>query len=222
MNKILITTIVALASAGSAFAQGTIAFGNQIGSTFISPIYDANPGSPTVQQTGNSTLGKPAGVTSYGGGLLSGSGFDLALFYAPSSATPLTGYILAGFQPFRTAASATALPNGLITTTTYTLNQAAGTTISYFVAAWANNGGSIAPAAGITWANSGISGALSFGISGASTSGSLGGTDANGNLFLPPSTTGFTSFSLTSVPEPATFALAGLGAAAMLIFRRRK
>jgi hypothetical protein len=41
----------------------------------------------------------------------------------------------------------------------------------------------------------------------------------------PPATlTTLTGFSLTAgvVPEPSTFALAGLGAAAMLIFRRRK
>jgi PEP-CTERM motif len=223
MNKILVTTILALASAGASFAQGTISFGNQVGTGFISPIYDANPGAPTVQQTGNSTLGKPAGSTVYGGALLSGSGFDLALYYAPSSATPLASYILAGFQPFRTAASPAALPNGLISTTTYTLNQGAGTTISYFVAAWAN-GGTVSPVAGTTWGNSGISLASKFGISGVSTSGSLGGTDSGGNLFLPPSTTGFTSFSVTgaAVPEPTTFALAGLGAAAMLVFRRRK
>ncbi len=33
---------------------------------------------------------------------------------------------------------------------------------------------------------------------------------------------GMLAFGVTPVPEPATFALAGLGAAAMLIFRRRK
>jgi len=34
--------------------------------------------------------------------------------------------------------------------------------------------------------------------------------------------TGFSGFNIANVPEPSTFALAGLGAAAMLIFRRRK
>lgn len=32
----------------------------------------------------------------------------------------------------------------------------------------------------------------------------------------------FAAFTVTSVPEPSTFALAGLGAAALVIFRRRK
>jgi hypothetical protein len=35
-------------------------------------------------------------------------------------------------------------------------------------------------------------------------------------------TAGMQAFSVSAVPEPSTFALAGLGAAAMLIFRRRK
>jgi len=38
----------------------------------------------------------------------------------------------------------------------------------------------------------------------------------------PPDFTSMPSVVLTSVPEPSTFALAGLGAAALLIFRRRK
>jgi len=39
---------------------------------------------------------------------------------------------------------------------------------------------------------------------------------------LTPDLTGMPSIVLTAVPEPSTFALAGLGAAALLIFRRRK
>lgn len=37
-----------------------------------------------------------------------------------------------------------------------------------------------------------------------------------------PTLTGLESFSIVGVPEPSTFALVGLGAAALLIFRRRK
>ena len=39
---------------------------------------------------------------------------------------------------------------------------------------------------------------------------------------VPAPMTGLTSFNLRVVPEPSTFALAGLGAAALMIFRRRK
>src|ERR1700694_1799918 len=101
MNKILVTTMLAVASAASCFGQGTISFANQVGSTFISPIYNVNSAAPTVQQHGNSDLSKPSGSTVYGGALLSGSAYDLGLFYAPSGATPLANYILAGYQPFR-------------------------------------------------------------------------------------------------------------------------
>jgi len=38
----------------------------------------------------------------------------------------------------------------------------------------------------------------------------------------PPNLTGMPAVVLSAVPEPSTFALAGLGAAALLIFRRRK
>lgn len=39
---------------------------------------------------------------------------------------------------------------------------------------------------------------------------------------LPGYLDGMASFAVSQVPEPSTFALAGLGSAAMLIFRRRK
>jgi hypothetical protein len=39
---------------------------------------------------------------------------------------------------------------------------------------------------------------------------------------VPPDLTGMGAVILTAVPEPSTFALAGLGAAALLIFRRRR
>lgn len=47
-------------------------------------------------------------------------------------------------------------------------------------------------------------------------------TGGVGSPATPPATlTGLTSFSLNPVPEPTTFALAGLGTAALSIFRRR-
>jgi len=73
-----------------------------------------------------------------------------------------------------------------------------------------------------------------FYIAGASANGSLAGRTPNfqngtGNpngvpTPTPPSTlTGWAGpITLVPVPEPSTFALAGLGAAALLLFRRRK
>jgi len=51
-----------------------------------------------------------------------------------------------------------------------------------------------------------------------------GGLTAPGNIFgsNPGQVLGFTLGQINPVPEPTTFALAGLGAAALVIFRRRK
>jgi len=49
----------------------------------------------------------------------------------------------------------------------------------------------------------------------------LGGTSTAG-AFTPPGLDPMPAIVLSAVPEPATFALAGLGAAALMIFRRRK
>lgn len=51
----------------------------------------------------------------------------------------------------------------------------------------------------------------------------LGGVDPNDNsLYNIPQANQFNNLTLTAVPEPSTFALAGLGLASLLIFRRRK
>jgi len=49
----------------------------------------------------------------------------------------------------------------------------------------------------------------------------LGGLGPAGPV-LTPDMVGWSSFSLYCIPEPSTFGLAGLGAVALLIFRRRK
>ena len=102
---------------------------------------------------------------------------------------------------------------------------APGTTQSYQVAGWSSSlGHTWNPA----WLASQPAGGQ-FGVS-AIASGVAGGTTAGGQSFptLPLfGGTGIgTGFALTGttgvVPEPTSMALAGLGAAALLIFRRRK
>jgi hypothetical protein len=101
---------------------------------------------------------------------------------------------------------------------------AAGTTMSYEVAGWGSSLGHTFNPAWLTSAPNGF-----FGVS-AVGSGIAGGTTAGGQSFptLPLfGGTGIgTGFALTGptsvVPEPSSMALAGLGAAALLIFRRRK
>jgi hypothetical protein len=95
----------------------------------------------------------------------------------------------------------------------------AGVTMQYEVAGWASSLGATFNPAWLANAPSG------FGLSGIG-SGQAGGATATGTLpnFNLFGGTGLTSgFGVIStVPEPTSMALAGLGAAALLIFRRRK
>jgi len=110
---------------------------------------------------------------------------------------------------------------------------APGATMSYEVAVWSS---SLGPTRKNTWVNAngtapaapgtfGVNG--NFGLSGIGTGASGGlGTPATPpfSLFGGASgiQNGFNAGPVGNVPEPSSMALAGLGAAALLIFRRRK
>jgi hypothetical protein len=84
-------------------------------------------------------------------------------------------------------------------------------TLSVFVVGWNNKGGTVNTPAQAAAANSTLGYSTVFTYDPGATSGSQVLTFA-----------AVTGFGIQTVPEPATFAMAGLGAAAMLIFRRRK
>ena len=80
--------------------------------------------------------------------------------------------------------------------------------------AWDNSSGNYATwtQASVAW----LAGDIAAGMSGAFTVNAIGGSVNTSPTVLAP------SFNLYFIPEPSTFALAGLGAAALMIFRRRK
>jgi len=218
MKKTLITTLLLAATVG-AFAQGSVNFGNQFGSSFIAPIYNVDPANALNIVKGNTALSRPAGTTVYAGGLLSGAGYTLALFAGPVGATA-DQLRLAGSAPIRTAASPTALPNGLITTLQALVidGVAAGSIAQLEIRAWDNRGGQVS-----TWEAVLLNDTVARGTSGLFlSSGGLGGIDPGGNPVLPPNTSGWQSFGLYVVPEPSMLALAALGVGILLLFRRRK
>jgi len=102
---------------------------------------------------------------------------------------------------------------------------AAGATMSYEVAVWSAS-------LGQSWQNGWLTGSFGgaqgyFGLSSVATGVSGGaGSPATPsyNLFGGATgiSSGFTATPTTVTPEPTSMALAGLGAAALLIFRRRK
>ena len=208
MKKILLSSLLAMATVAS-FAQGTINLGNGITTTRF-PIYGPQVGSETVQTVGSSSLSAPTGSTVYTGGLLSGTRYAIEFWAGPASATDFSGLTLITTTTFRTGATATALPNGITATTTATIgNVAAGVSAKLAVRAWDTQSGATYDLA------------FSRGAGALFLSAPLGGVDAGSNLVLPANWVG-QSFSIATVPEPSSMALAGIGAASLLIFRRRK
>lgn len=211
MKKLALLTLVA-ATAATSFGQGFLDWGNAFAGGERHPIYGLDTANAGTSMSGQSALGTPAGGTVYTGGLLNGAGFTLAIYAGPASVVDPNALQLLVSAPFRTSATGTALPSGLVIGATVQVpGVAPGVAGKFQVRAWDNAGGTL------TWDT-----AINKGASAMVSTGLLGGIDALGNINPNPSTIGWSSFNIYSVPEPSTFLLAGLGAASLLIFRRRK
>lgn len=217
MKKIL--TIAALISVTTlSFAQGTTTFGNS---------------ATTLISAGGTSTATTAGLYYY------------AIFLAPS--TTEAG-INRGLAPsyteplFQTVGgyntnSATA---GRMTTRTgldvgQTTANGPGSTVDFIVRAWSANAGETWAAALVNW-NNGIPLVSSTPLGAPGAGMYLGSSVIGNNLVLGggaiPNTVAFgvgqnqlAGFNMTFypvVPEPSSMALAGLGAASLLMFRRRK
>jgi len=210
MKKIILSLAISSMAAYGAFAQGT--------------VYAIN---------GSGLLISTNGVTS-GETQSSAGGYYYALLIdssTPTSANPLTG----GWT--YSGVTLTNLVNGVISGgTSATANGwAVNTYDNYEIVGWSTDGGTYS-----TWAQ--VSAALSNGLTGAGLqSGSYYGISAEGNaepgggspalpvwhLFGTTDSAqgdpvgGFVLNEVT-VPEPGTMALAALGGASLLMFRRKK
>jgi len=227
MKKLAVTLCLAALATG-AFAQGTVNFQNGVGLNI---------------STNATATGGTSGVTGSGA-----NGYYYALFIAPSSVTSVDANyqdLLGGGWTYTNPGTNTGIAGRMSGGTGIGVPGWAPTaTNSYVIVGWsASLGSSWATVrselqgstfsggkwSGGAWAANGFFGGSVRGF------GQAGGTDPNtGQSFLPFNlygTTatasgtpvgGFSLFSVTPVPEPTTFALAGLGAAALVIFRRRK
>jgi hypothetical protein len=215
--KKLVLTAFALTTAVGVFAQGTVIFNNRLGST--THVYGG--GQNSVR--GNAANDTPAGSTSYAGltliganglGGTFGASTTFAQLLAANGANQAESSLLpaAGITTFRTGAAA-----GNIAQVTATL---AGVPVDAPVAtlqmvAWDNSSG-LYP----TWTQA--SAAWQAGLINAGRSATFNVNAIGGQANPAPTLDNLTSFNITLIPEPTSFALAGLGAAALLIFRRRK
>jgi hypothetical protein len=197
MKKLLLTTLCAAALSFGAFAQGTFSFGN-----------------------GPSTLWllENAGVVTTNTGNLGGYVFEL--YRAPAGTTTDNGFVGTGILATNLA-SAGRLNGG---TGIAVPGAPLGGTGSILVRGWSLNLGSTWTAAATAWAL-GTPGYL--GSSAIASQFLWGGDGGSGPVPASPAFAGSSGIQTgvilhANVPEPTSMALAGLGAASLLLFRRRK
>ena len=238
--KKLILAAFALTTAASVIAQGTINFNDTISATSLrAHIYAPAATATGLSQIGNGATDGPAGSTVWTGFNLIGASGTAGQY---GGGTTLASLLAA---PGTTALEASLAPGlclgGLYTTTFKTgggagFNNGVGATFNniardytggftWEMVVWDDS----ATKAGYdlnTWGTVGSKNAYDAwqaGLIAAGTSGVFRSTaTVGGSSALAPNLTGLQSFNLYIIPEPSTFALAGLGAAALLIFRRRK
>jgi hypothetical protein len=214
--KKLLTLAALLGTAALSYGQGQVTFANS-GTTLISTNSVHNGAATGV------TAANPGGSGTYQ--------FVYALFVAPSTVNSQTGVADVNWQTLvGYATNTTSLTGGRLAGGQPVVpGFATGTTASFLLRGWSAN------VAGTDWTTARAWESAYETTGFAPTSGYwytspviqivVGGAPnpIPATFGATPGTTyqGFT-LDLRPVPEPSTFALAGLGAAAMLIFRRRK
>lgn len=203
MKKLLLTLTVVAASALTMYGQGRVIFNNQSGGNRPVTVGAVNQG--------------PTGGTA---GQFVGANYSVQLVWAPqavyadqaafSTAIIGSGPVLAFFGV--TGGSPTTDGAGLLDGGA--TPSPAGTTMP---------GGNYTMQAR-AWFNNGAFGTYAAAVTGNQNAGFSQLFNITATVAPAPAniTTAFAAFTAGVVPEPSTFALAGLGAAALLLFRRRK
>ncbi len=232
--KKLILAAFALTTAAGVFAQGTIHFENRfIGQPInqTTHVYAPLSATDTMSIIGLAANDLPAGTTDFGGRVFIGASgltgqygasttYAQLLFGSGGLALPHDSLRpVGGINTFRTGSGAgfLAVNTAVLSGTPPVLEDAQGQ-FTFEIAAWDNSSG-LYPTwneAQVAW----LAGTIAAGHSAPIGMTSVGGV--NPPPYLTQMGANITSFNLYFIPEPSTFALAGLGAAALLIFRRRK
>lgn len=232
--KKLILAAITLTSAASVFAQGTVFFNIRTSGT--AHVYAPLNSTDTSSVVGlGANDGPVAGTTDYGGRALIGANGTGGQYGAATTLAALLGAAGAGaaessllpassggVTSFRTGTAAGANASSTATFANIPIDAPVG---SFEVVAWDNSSGLYG-----TWALA--SAAWQQGLIAAGRSPEFNVNNIGGGVNTPPvlfpnggsTTPEMQSFSLyfLAVPEPTTAALLGLGAAGLLIFRRRK
>lgn len=211
MKRNLLVGLLSVGIVASAFSQGTVVFNNLNSAGGVkAPIYGPDPANPAASLQGNTATGIPVGTQVYPGALLQGTTYSAQL-WAATGANAAEASLLGASNPttdFRTG-NAAGYVNQITSTLQGVAKDAAAATLQLRV--WDNSGGVSSWDAAVA-RGGGYGKSTLFNVS------AIGG-----DLNPAPLLVGLTSFNINgAVPEPSSFALAGLGAAALLIFRRRK
>jgi hypothetical protein len=217
MKTLFFATFV-ITSALNAFAQGTVTLNNRVAGLGTTHVYGPGDGF----RTGNGSADVPTGPTDYRGFILIGTvgGMIASTTYAtligaPGSNAPESAMLASITSPttFRTGAAA---GNVAAKTDTFANILPDAPVATFEMVAWDNTSG-LYP----TWTEASVAFANGLIIAGHSMPFVL--QAIGGNVNTPPNIVGpggMQSFSL-SIPEPTTISIAGVGAAALLSFRRR-
>lgn len=219
MKKIILTMAAIIGVAGYTYGQGQV-------------VFTATVAGATQASTNNGTIGKIAGAA---------GAWEFALFVTGDTnknnvggvvntrsspfVTPWTdpGWTFTGVYATNTGTAGrfgVSDPGQTYVTVPGTL---AGSYYNFIIVGWNTAAGGKTVNELINAYNAGAADLL-YGASGICNAVLAGNNASPGNTSLIGLISGLQTpgWSLSPVPEPATFALAGLGAAAMLIFRRRK
>jgi hypothetical protein len=212
LTAVLVTLLLGSLAASNLLAQGQLNWGNFYSGVCRAPVYGVDAANPLLARTGNTTAGLPPGNQTYGGALLQGTGFTLAIYTGLSAAEAASSmqHVALNTGGFRTGGAA-----GLVFALDSIDPMHAGGTpnVAYQFRAWDNRGGTVTSWSQVMAAGGTIAGGVS---APAVFAGPLGG-----GVITPPSTTGITSFNLTMVPEPSLIALGALGLGGLLLRRRK-
>jgi len=219
MKKTLIVITAVLGMVASSFGQGEVIFANS--ATASTKIW-TNSAASTGQNTAGGRLMPANSIQQY----------SFALFAAPSTVSSVsglvwtdsnwtsTGVMATNTQTIGRVAGVVLQPDGAVALPS---GYSVGSTYSLMVIGWNTAIGGSTLASFENAYGSGTAGLYYGASSVASILLGNGGTTPNSTLFGTGvgQISGFT-IAPVSVPEPTVFAISGLSAAAMLIFRRRK